>query len=76
MNITAIERGTYARFALATPDDGDQAVEVFQVVDGSDHPDADLKPGFYWQQPPEVDPTGPFSTEDEALNGARQYYGY
>jgi hypothetical protein len=47
---TPIERGTYALFALATPNHGDQLVEVFNVpVLTSSHPDA-LPPGWYWQR--------------------------
>lgn len=72
--IEAIERGHYARFALATPD-GDQTVEVFFNVTGnpSNHPDG-LAAGFYWQNLGA--PFGPFDSEQAALDAARAHYGY
>jgi len=63
--IKAIERGTYALFALATPNDGDQTVEVFNVT-----------AGYYWQQLPAIQPAGPFESEQVALDAARAHYGY
>ncbi len=77
MKTDPIERGTYARFALATPNDGDQTVEVFRVIEQAiDHGDADLAPGFYWQQLPEIEPQHKFDSEMVALDAARAHYGY
>ncbi len=61
----AIERGTYAVFALATPNDGDQTVEVLYSLNG-----------YHWRQLPTVGPQGPFDSEQAALNAARAHYGY
>lgn len=57
-------RGGIAVFALATPNNGDQTVEVSKLPDG-----------FYWRQAGVV-ARGPFNTEDDALNAARAYFGY
>ena len=73
-NTIPIEQGTYALYALATPEDGDQTVEVFKVSSKTDHEDA-LEPGFYWQNINENnDPKGPFNDERAALDAVRKRY--
>lgn len=73
----AIERGSYARFALATPNDGDQAITIFFNFTGKgDHPDIQRSPGYYWCGPQDEGACGPYETEERALDGARAFYGY
>jgi hypothetical protein len=86
-NIKPIVRGTYALYTLATPEHGDQTVEVFNVTENTDHPDA-LEPGWYWVQPwcdplnienvEALDPRNPqgcCNSEQEALDYACSYWG-
>jgi len=70
----AIERGTYALYALATPNDGDQTVEVRNVVNSNGHLDALPAGGWYWQQFDHI--FGPWPNEQAALDAARAHYGY
>lgn len=79
----AIERGSYARFALATPNDGDQTVTVFFNVTGEGEHYDTRPPGYYWFGPEDNtssigkdDIRGPYETEDRALDEARAWYGY
>ncbi len=70
----AIERGTYAVFALATPNDGDQTVAIRHVVNSNGHADALPAGGWYWQQSGGL--FGPWPSEQTALDAARAHYGY
>jgi len=72
----ASEQGSYALYPLATPNDGDQTVEIFRVVDSRGYPETDLTCGWYWQQLPDLPPSELYDSEQQALDGARAHYGY